>query len=64
MNAQRIEAKDAKIAEQAATINALHLSASQAAQNNYLLQQLRPSPVPAFNVPAPYAFGNACGCSC
>lgn len=63
LNAQRIEAKDAKIAEQAATINALHLSASQAAQNNYLIHQLRPSPVPAYSVPAPYTYGQACGCA-
>lgn len=35
---------------------ALRLSASQQAQNNYLINALRPAPVPAFNVPAPYQF--------
>lgn len=42
---------------------ALRLSASQSNQNQYLVNQLRPAPVPSFNVPAPYNFGN-CGCSC
>lgn len=37
--------------------NALRLSASQQAQNNYLVSQLRPSPVPAYTVANPY-----CGC--
>ena len=41
---------------------ALRLAASQAAQNNYLVQQLRPAPVPAFQVPNPYAFNSGCGC--
>ena len=43
---------------------ALKLSASQMAQNNYIIGQLRPTPVPAYNVPNPYCcntyFGN-CG---
>ena len=49
---------------------ALKLAASQAHQNQYLVDQLRPAPVPAFSVPAPYAFSgcgtsfNACGCGC
>lgn len=33
---------------------ALKFAASQAAQNNYLVDQLRPCPVPAYNVPNPY----------
>lgn len=53
--------------------NALRLSASQAAQNNYLISQLRPTPIPSWNVPNPYAYtgvgygygyGNGCGCAC
>lgn len=39
---------------------ALRLRASQEAQNNYLVSQLRPTPVPAFNVgynPYNYGFG-------
>lgn len=46
---------------------ALRLAASQSAQNQYLVGQLRPAPVPAFTVPAPFHFGgwnNGCGCGC
>lgn len=41
----------------------LKFAASQEAQNNYLVQALRPAPVPAFPVPAPYQF-SGCGNSC
>lgn len=37
---------------------ALKLAASQANQNQYLIHQLRPAPMPAFTVPAPYGFCN------
>lgn len=57
IQAQTIAAKDEKIADQASKIQALQLAASQAAQNNYLIGQLRPQPVPAFNVPAPWNYG-------
>lgn len=46
------------------------LSASQTAQNQYLISQLRPTPDPAFIVPNPFtgAYGfntyNGCGCGC
>ncbi|MBQ0099176.1 MAG: hypothetical protein KBS91_01345, partial [Firmicutes bacterium] len=53
--AQRIQAKDDKIAEQQAIINGLQLSASQQAQNAYLINQLRPAPIPAYTVQNPYA---------
>lgn len=46
---------------------ALRLAASQARQNQYLVDQLRPCPVPAYNVPAPFYYGygnNNCGCGC
>lgn len=67
MTAQRIEAKDAKIAEQNQQIFAAQLAASQAAQNSYLLNQLRPLPVPAYQSCNPWAAGtyngcNGCGC--
>lgn len=39
----------------------LKLKASQAEQNNYLIEALRPAPVPAFPVCAPYQFGGAFG---
>lgn len=40
------------------------IAASQAAQNAYLVGQLRPSPVPAYTVANPYCCtpANACGC--
>lgn len=46
---------------------ALRLAASQAAQNSYLVNTLRPSPAPAYVVQNPYCcnnggFGYGCGC--
>lgn len=49
---------------------ALRLSASQAKQNQYLIDQLRPCPVPAYITCNPYAaswgvgYNNGCGCGC
>lgn len=40
---------------------ALRLQASQTAQNAYLVSQLRPCPVPSYNVPNPFCC-NPCGC--
>ena len=40
---------------------ALRLAASQQAQNNYLINQLRPAPVPAFPVPSPFYYGSGFG---
>lgn len=57
LTAQRIEAKDEKIAAQNQQIFALQLSASQAAQNQYLVQAIRPCPSPAYVVPNPYCCG-------
>lgn len=49
----------------------LRFQASQVAQNQYLVDQLRPCPVPAFITCNPYSSiyggyngGNACGCGC
>lgn len=50
----QLDAKDAKIAEQQGIINALNLTASQQAQNNYLVSTLRPTPIPAYEVSNPY----------
>lgn len=61
MVAAQMAAKDEKIAEQASVIQALNLAQSQATQNNYLINQLRPSPVPAFSVPNPFT-GYGYGC--
>ena len=48
---------------------ALKLAASQAAQNTYLVNTLRPSPAPAYVVQNPYCcngggYGYGCGCGC
>lgn len=57
LTAQRIEAKDEKIADQNQQLFAAQLAASQAAQNQYLVQTLRPGPIPAYTVPNPYCCG-------
>lgn len=55
--------KDEKIAELTAINSDLRLAASQAAQNNYLLSELKPCPQPAYVVPAPFGCNcNHCGC--
>lgn len=44
--------------------NSLKLSASQTAQNAYLISQLKqPCPIPAYTVPNPNCCYNACGCN-
>lgn len=44
---------------------ALRLAASQACQNNTIINALRPAPIPSFNVPNPYGYyNNGCGCGC
>lgn len=70
LTAQRIEAKDAKIAEQSQQLFATQLAASQAAQNEtlkaYMSGQLayyNPRPVPAFPVSAPYQYSSGCSCT-
>ena len=40
----------------------LRLQASQAAQNNYLVSQLRPTPIPAYQSCNPWAGGSYTGC--
>ena len=40
----------------------LRLQASQAAQNNYLISQLRPTPIPAYQSCNPWAGGTYIGC--
>lgn len=59
--ANRIEDKNALIQAQQAQITQLQLAASQEAQTNSIVNQLKPYPVPAFSVPNPYAY-SGCGC--
>lgn len=56
----QLDAKDEQIAEKNAIINKLDLAASQAAQNSYLVSQLRPAPIPAYQVANPYAYQYGC----
>ena len=69
--ANKLEMKNDRIAEQQNEINALRLSASQAKQNAYLINELKPCPNPAYIVPNPNCcynygvtnYGNCCnGC--
>jgi len=61
--ADKVAALQAKIADQQNEIGGLRLAASQAAQNQYLIDQLRPAAVPAYQVPNPYyGYGFQCGC--
>lgn len=64
--ANRIEDKNAQITAQQNEINALRLSASQSAQNAYLLSELKPCPSPSYIVPNPnccynYQVTSGCG---
>lgn len=62
--AMRMEDKDAQIAELTRQLGQKDLAASQCAQNAYLISQLHPSPIPAFNVPNPNAtVGYGCYCN-
>ena len=73
--ANRIEDKNAQIVAQQNEINALRLSASQQAQNAYLLSELKPCPQPSYVVQPPtqvtfptnccgtFTGYNGCGCN-
>lgn len=52
--ANKLEAKDTRIAELTAQVQALSLAASQQAQNAYLVNQIKPCAVPAYVVANPY----------
>lgn len=61
LNQFRMEDKNDTIAELRSQVQALNLAQSQANQNTYLVGQLRPTPVPAYQVANPYAgFGYGC----
>lgn len=64
LTAQELAAKDAKIAEQNQQLFGYQLAASQAAQNNYLVSTLRPSPSPAYVVANPYCCNSGYNCGC
>lgn len=67
--ANRIEDKNAQIQAQQNEINALRLAASQERQNTYLIDQLKPCPIPAYITcnpyqSYPYGYCNNSGCNC
>ena len=67
--ANKLEAKNDRIAELQAQVNGLQLKASQEAQNAYLLNELRPCPSAAYIVPNPnccydYTVTRNAGCGC
>lgn len=64
LTAQELAAKDAKIAEQNQKLFGYQLAASQAAQNNYLVSTLRPSPSPAYVVANPYCCNSGYNYGC
>lgn len=62
--AMRIQDKDDQISDLKAQLSQANLAASQSAQNQYLISQLRPAATPAFTVPNPYAsYGYGCYCN-
>lgn len=71
ITANRIEDKNAQIQAQQNEINNLRLAASQERQNNYLIDQLKPCPIPAYITCNPYqsypygynGYNNGCGCN-
>ena len=70
--ANRMEDKNAQIQALQAQVQALNLAQSQANQNQYLVDQLRPCPQPAYITCNPwgangyggYGYGGCCGTGC
>ena len=60
--ANRMADKDETIAQLRTQVSQMTLAASQQAQNNYLVNQLRPAPGPAYIVQNPYAGTGTLGC--
>lgn len=69
LDAMEMARKDETISELRSQVNALNLAQSQANQNTYLINTLRPCPVPAYPACPPtgaysYPVSNGCGCNC
>lgn len=64
LNQMEMSRKDERIAELQSLVNSLNLAQSQANQNNYLIQQLRPCPQPAYITCNPWGsyapYGSCC----
>ena len=63
LTAFRIEDKDNQIRSLESQVQALNLAASQQNQNRYLIDTLRPCPVPAYQTCNPWG-GTVYGCCC
>ena len=70
LTAQEIAAKDAQITALNQQLFSAQLAASQTAQNQYLVNQLRPCPQPCYLTCSPFqasygiGLNNNCGCAC
>lgn len=66
--ANRMEDKNAQIADLQSQVQALNLAQSQANQNRYLIDQLRPCPTPAYITCNPWgtqqSYGSCCQATC
>lgn len=65
--ANRMEDKNAQISQLQSQVQALNLAQSQANQNQYLINQLRPCPVPAYVTCNPWSgqqYGSCCTVGC
>lgn len=64
--ALQMQGKDEQIAQLQSALNRCDLRSSQAEQNAYLINALRPAPIPSYQVPNPYSYGcfgnNGCCC--
>lgn len=60
----RMEDKDAEIRQLQSQVQALNLAQSQANQNAYLVDTLRPCPIPAYQTCNPWAASAYGGCGC
>lgn len=60
----KMEQKDAQIAAMQNELNVANLAASQTAQNQYLVSQLRPAPIPSYQTVNPWATNGTCFTSC
>jgi len=64
LTAMEMAAKDDKIADLTAKLSRADLIASQAEQSQYIINQVRPCPTPAFVVPNPYVNTSCCNSCC
>lgn len=61
LTAMEMGQKDQRIADLQQQLSAMQLAASQQAQNNYIVNALKPAPVPAWIVQNPNAAYSGCG---